>query len=361
VNLLLTLVTLGIYSAWAKVRRMKYLHENTELMGAEFGYHGDAFKILIGRVVVLAVVGGFYVASHFYPVISPIGSFIWVLLLPALLTLALYFRLRNTSYRSLRFAFKGTIGQSYRVMALPLTMALVGLGAVAIAIVMLGDGKGAGAGLFVGLLMLVVYVLFPILVMPLFHVQWKRFSHQHSHFGSVQFGFTATLGQYVKAYGQSFGIFFGSLIALVVMVIAVVAWQFRGGQSLANPAELFDKAAVIGVVIVVVYALMFTIQPYMKALFFNLAWNNTQIAGQSFRSTLTKWGMVKLGVTNLVLTVLTLGFFRPFAVIRTQRYLLEHLHLDLAAKGIVMVNSLDQANPTAHAEGALDLLGDLDM
>jgi uncharacterized membrane protein YjgN (DUF898 family) len=76
VNLLLTLVTFGIYSAWAKVRRMRYLHENTELMGARFGYHGDALKILIGRVVVVVAVVAFYAASHFYPIISPIDSFL---------------------------------------------------------------------------------------------------------------------------------------------------------------------------------------------------------------------------------------------------------------------------------------------
>ncbi len=109
------------------------------------------------------------------------------------------------------------------------------------------------------------------------------------------------------------------------------------------------------------YVLIFAIQPYMQAMFFNLAWNNTQIAGQHFRSTVSKWSMVKLGVTNLVLTILTLGLFRPFAVIRTQRYLLEHLHLDLGAKGIVIVNGLDSRDPSSSAEGALDLLGDLDM
>lgn len=31
VNLLLSIVTLGIYSAWAKVRRMKYFYRNTRL------------------------------------------------------------------------------------------------------------------------------------------------------------------------------------------------------------------------------------------------------------------------------------------------------------------------------------------
>lgn len=360
VNLLLTLVTVGIYSAWAKVRRMRYLYGNTELMGARFEYHGDAVKILIGRVIVVAVVGGFYALSHFYPLISPIGSFVWILLLPALLTFALYFRLRNTGYRGLRFAFKGGVMQSYRAMLVPLLMALSGLIVIGIAIAVLKEGAnfGAGLGLLLVLLMLVVYVFFPILVMPMFHVQWKRFSHQHSHFGNVQFGFTATLRQYVLAYLQNFGLFFGILILFGILAFVFLFFLSSGFKT---GAGWMEKAPTVVVILLLFYALLFVIQPYMKAQFFNLAWNNTQIAGQHFRSTLTRWGMVKLGISNLVLTVLTLGFFRPFALIRTQRYLLAHLHLDLEAKGIVILNTLDSSNPKATAEGALDLLGDLDM
>ncbi len=51
VNLLLSIVTLGIYSAWAKVRRTQYFARNTELDGARFDYHGDPMYILKGRLI----------------------------------------------------------------------------------------------------------------------------------------------------------------------------------------------------------------------------------------------------------------------------------------------------------------------
>ena len=38
VNLLLTIVTLGIYSAWAKVRRLRYFYGNTYLDGHPFEF-----------------------------------------------------------------------------------------------------------------------------------------------------------------------------------------------------------------------------------------------------------------------------------------------------------------------------------
>src|SRR5213595_3667807 len=55
VNTLLTIVTLGIYSAWAKVRTMQYFYRNTRLDGASFDYHGRASAILKGRAIVFVL------------------------------------------------------------------------------------------------------------------------------------------------------------------------------------------------------------------------------------------------------------------------------------------------------------------
>ena len=55
VNLLLTVATLGVYSAWAKVRRLQYFHRHTRLAGAGFDYHGRPIAILKGRIVGLIV------------------------------------------------------------------------------------------------------------------------------------------------------------------------------------------------------------------------------------------------------------------------------------------------------------------
>jgi uncharacterized membrane protein YjgN (DUF898 family) len=57
VNLLLSIITLGIYSAWAKVRREQYFHRNTLLDDHPFEYTGDPLRILLGRVLALVVIG----------------------------------------------------------------------------------------------------------------------------------------------------------------------------------------------------------------------------------------------------------------------------------------------------------------
>jgi len=71
VNLFFTLITLGIYSAWAKVRKKKYFYGNTRFDGQTFDYFGQPVAILKGRIVafiafvIYAFVGELYPVSRF--------------------------------------------------------------------------------------------------------------------------------------------------------------------------------------------------------------------------------------------------------------------------------------------------------
>lgn len=53
VSLVLTIVTLGVYSAWAKVRRTQYFYSNTYIANSSFDYTADPFVILKGRFLVV--------------------------------------------------------------------------------------------------------------------------------------------------------------------------------------------------------------------------------------------------------------------------------------------------------------------
>ena len=53
VNLCLTLVTLGIFSAWAKVRKKRYFYSNLILDGTPFQYLASPIPILRGRAAAL--------------------------------------------------------------------------------------------------------------------------------------------------------------------------------------------------------------------------------------------------------------------------------------------------------------------
>ena len=62
VNLLLTIVTLGIYSAWAKVRVLKYFHRATSIDDVHFDFDASPYNMpelhwVYGYPMALGVMG----------------------------------------------------------------------------------------------------------------------------------------------------------------------------------------------------------------------------------------------------------------------------------------------------------------
>ena len=78
VNLCLSLLTLGIYSAWAKVRRMQYFYRHTAVAGANFDYHGDPVAILKGRILAVGMFALYSVAGQF-SIIAGLIAFVLIL------------------------------------------------------------------------------------------------------------------------------------------------------------------------------------------------------------------------------------------------------------------------------------------
>ena len=115
VNLLLTALTLGVYSAWAKVRKTKYFYQNTRLDGNVFDYHGRPRAILRGRVVALTLAAAYTWTFQFSLAAGVMTALVLCAAGPWLLMRAQVFRLSNTSYRGLRFGFRADTNTAYRV------------------------------------------------------------------------------------------------------------------------------------------------------------------------------------------------------------------------------------------------------
>lgn len=70
-NLCLTLVTFGIFSAWAKVRKKRYIYSHTTLGGTPFQYLARPIPILKGRLIAAAGFGVYFIC--FFP-----GKYWWI-------------------------------------------------------------------------------------------------------------------------------------------------------------------------------------------------------------------------------------------------------------------------------------------
>lgn len=120
VNVFLTIVTLGIYYFWAKVRVRNYLFSQTEFAGDRFAYHGTGKELLFGFLKAVALIGvpfflvrlglDFVARGPIAQAVSASVSYLAILVFLAFATIgARRYRLSRTSWRGVRFSFRGQL------------------------------------------------------------------------------------------------------------------------------------------------------------------------------------------------------------------------------------------------------------
>ena len=113
-NLLLTIVTLGIYTPWARRRRIQYFYRNT-LVGADpLDFVASSRNMATSFLLVVVVYALIHVMSS-----SGLNAAVGLItlsiaaLVPWLWRSAQRFRLGNTTWRGLRFEFQATTRETY--------------------------------------------------------------------------------------------------------------------------------------------------------------------------------------------------------------------------------------------------------
>jgi uncharacterized membrane protein YjgN (DUF898 family) len=118
VNLVLSILTLGIYSAWAKVRTKRYFYGNTELAGDRFDYLASPIAILKGRIIAVALLGIYTVLSVFFVPVSYLVLALLLLVMPYVVMRSIRFNAVMSSWRGVRFGFGGDIIGAYKAVLL---------------------------------------------------------------------------------------------------------------------------------------------------------------------------------------------------------------------------------------------------
>lgn len=287
VNLFLTIITLGIYSAWAKVRSQQYLYASTELADASFEYHGDPRAILKGRLIAVLLVGLYSLAGHFAPLAGLGIALLMGVAAPWFILKSLQFRLRNASYRGIHFRFAGDVHDAYTTyLVRPLLN---------------------GPTLFMAL--------------PFVVQRSKAWLHNHSRYGSARFSFDATVGSFYRLYA-------GFLVVFMAGVVALGWLIFSGHVPTDGTLSARDaRAEEASYMIFGVYAWLFLLYPLFHSFLQNLVWNHTQLEGHQFHSDLRLGRLTWITLSNYLGVICTLGLFLPFAKIRLLRYRLEAISL----------------------------------
>lgn len=286
VNLLLTIVTLGIYSAWAKVRREQYFHRNLLLDGSGFDYHGQPIPILKGRIVAFLLLMALSVAQNIDPVLYGIALLLLLPVVPWLAVKAFRFRAHNTSYRGLRFSFHGTYRQALKV--------------------------------FVGYGLLAMFTFW--LAFPLFYRQLRKFVLDNTRFGTTSLACSVSIGAIYRIF------LFPALLMLLLMV-GLIAVAIVAVDGAPNPLLMIFLGAAFMLIPLILIAIQALLVPYVQARTANAVWNTTNLGQHGFISRLPVGGYIGLTAINWLAIIGTLGLFIPWARVRVARYRAEHLSI----------------------------------
>lgn len=298
VNILLSILTLGIYSAWAKVRRKRYFNGNTWIAGHNFEYHANPVSILKGRIIVFVLFVAYNLTANLAPEVAGGLTLLLAIVLPWLINKGLSFNARMTSYRNVRFGFEGSYWKALlSLVILP----------------------------FVGFLSLG-------LLLPLSTQQQAKYIYSNHSFGDAKFNTHFSLKPLYKALLISALLLFGSLLA-IGLVVAGTTGIFAVIESLDE--EIFSDPANIFVflpfIVVLYLAMIFTfILPYIyySVRSFNLAINHLTLDGKhKFGSNVEVPKYAWILISNLVVTLLTLGLMAPWAHVRKMKYLAAHFFI----------------------------------
>src|SRR6266498_5425145 len=126
VNVLLILVTLGVYYFWAKTRVRRYLFSQTQFEADRFAYHGTAKELLLGFlkafvvflfpiIVLLGVRDWPGVDANIKAVAASLASILFFIFTPVAVVGSRRYRLSRTSWRGIRFSFRGKAWHFIRI------------------------------------------------------------------------------------------------------------------------------------------------------------------------------------------------------------------------------------------------------
>jgi uncharacterized membrane protein YjgN (DUF898 family) len=359
VNLLLILVTLGLYYPFAKVRRLRYFHGATEVGGSPLSFEADPWKMFRGYVLVALMLAAYTGAGQFSTTAGAVAFLIVAALWPALWHSSMRFRLANTGWRGLRFHYTGRRAQAYAVMAVPLGVAML---FVAATLLLQGDAAAPEpgtpppppSGLDVFLALLPGLVMMALL--PLFFWLLKRLQHSNYALGPERTGFGATLGAFYGLALKTGGVGLLTIAALLAVVAGVVAFAtMLMGQQRDAQAAAFVMTLLIGIF---AYLLVFALAGgFWTARLQNLVWGRTASARLSFTSTLRARSLAGLWLKNTLLIMLTLGLYFPFAQVASARLRLQAITVVSTLDPDELAASAGRADEAAAGDAAGDLLG----
>lgn len=340
VNVLLSIIAVGLYSPWATVRTRRYFHGCTVLAGANFDYHARASSILVARLILVAfIVGGSIIAGD-DALRAGIHSSLIFVLLPWTMARGFAFNARNISYRGIRFDFARRYRRLYLIFLPGVLLVVVFNALIAASELPIYDediNRWAGATVLFALIAWFVSA-------PFVARAYHRYKAKHHRIGRIAFDFHPPR---LRAY-------FGALwlIPLCAAALAAAGWRFLNTDWQRAMLSADDALTVylfsLALVVVAAYLLL-------TSFLFKFYWRGVATAQARIVCRISAWRFALwIRLVNLIAAVLTLGLAIPWARIRRARYLAANMALEVDAQ---LLDALTAAGAQAGSAFGAEFAG----
>lgn len=325
VNLVLTILTLGIYSAWAKVRTKRYFYGSTELDGDRFDYLANPIAILKGRLIAVAALIVYTVSQTLFPIASIVLFIVFIAVLPWIVVRALRFNAIMSSWRGIRFGFDGSPGEA----------AIVFIGWALFGIITLGFG------------------------MPYAWYKQNHYMLPNYRFGQTRARTTTTPGDFYAIFFALVGAGIGGAIVIALIVAGATEFTDFTDSSSGESAELpILVIAVLATLYFIYYIGLYVIYEvlYFSTVYKNIVLGSNVLGSNALDTDVTIIAWFKVLIVNTMGMILTLGLFYPWARVRMTRYIFSHLWVNATDLDSFVARQGDSENALGEEIGeAFDL------
>ena len=292
-NVLLTLVTLGIYRFWATTRERQYLWSQTRFIDEPLEWTGRGIELFIGFIMVFFLLGLPLVVMQLVinglvfqgqPIIAGVIIFAMFLVIFYLTGLAYFRALR---YRLSRTYWRGIRGGS--------------------------DDQGFGYGwsyIWKNVVAAIpLYLLYPWASMSLWNERWSKMS-----FGPYQFESTADWKALMKRYLLFYLVPFLVIVGIFAIGVSTLGSQ-GGGDPFSTAGGIFGFVAIM-IAILSLYIIMPLAALLYYSKFMRVAIGALRLGDLEFDFTARSPDWILFWLANLAILMIAYGFaFAPFSLL----------------------------------------------
>ena len=378
VNVLLSIVTLGFYTPWARRRTAQYFYSHTLVTDSPLEFTAPQGKMVKGFVLLVLITLAYNIAAKTGQD-TAVGLFLLAgaALAPFIWANAMRFRLGATRWRGLRLQFSASWKEVYIASWPVFALALVWFG-VFFGLQLLSpelsdvlqaaeaEARKPRMPTFtpaMGGLLLLGLVL-TVLCFIRLEYNYKSLLVLRAQVGAEHGRWKPVYMDFVKVWLATLAVFIVSAMLLFVLVGVLTGGSMALAAASSKGKWMF---AIIMVAIVGGIFLLFLAstpaRAYREARMFQLLWNNIGVGQVArFKCHLPSKDYVWLRIKNMLFTLFTLGLYRPFA--RVSEYRMKVESVTVHVKGGVeqvagsMVRQQQGGLGDALADAAgLDLIG----